>query len=449
MARKQPVVEKDSITEYPKQSIKDIVVDGYTITSKYFAEYRLIPHIIDGLKPVYRRVLQSAYECCKDKFIKTATLGGHVIGQLHPHSLDATEEVINELVNAGLLIGDGEFGSKYLDGTIAEAASSRYTSVKLNPVLKDVFDKLLPYIPKKDGELEAKEYEYLPLPLPYMLFRGGFGLGPGLSTKTPAFTMKSMAEALKKNDPSKLKSTYGYTLLDKNQSFKRIWETGNGFMYYKLDTGTETLGDTKGFYLTGSAQVFFPKLTVLEGWKMEGLITIDEVGQGVSKLFIKRNKGVSTITNDEIYRAIEEASEYKDTIILKVIAPDGVVHPIGLQTWLNYSYNKFLELVDLYKEDKIKAIQKKIDLMKDLDVVRKYIIDHIKDSKCTPEMIAKATKKDISVVKEIDSWTVNKLRNTVVADELKKLNEQMHEAKQFDCNAYVNHVLKALDESCM
>lgn len=430
--------KKDEIKtqEIKEVSIYDTVASGYSIASRYFAEYRLIPNIYDGMKPVYRRIVISAYEICPKEFIKTATLCGHVLGKYHPHSLPSISDAVAELVHANVLIGDGEFGSKYLDGTNASHASERYTEVKLNPEYTKIFDKILKYVPKVDGELDNKEYKYVPLPLPYMCNKGGFGLGPGLSINTPAFTMKSMIDSYLKDDPSLLKSTYGYKIIDKNNSLERTWKNGGGSIYYALKVAKLNLDGIQGAYIQGSAEIFnLPKMdawsTILK-WKKKGWVTINEIGKGESKVFVGRNKGVTQIDQNDIYNKLYECSIYRQMVVMKAICPDGIVHPIGLKVWLDKIFNNFLSLLQQYKDERIKFIQYKIQVMKDFEVIKNYIIEHMKDFKMTTEMIAKNLNKDLKIVKEIDSYSVSKLRNTDSKKELKRLEGLLNEIKKYD-----------------
>ena len=147
------------------QSIDEIVEFGYRTFCEYVAKERLVPRLEDGLKPVYKRVLLAAHEICARKFIKTATLSGHTLSK-HPHSTDAIDNVITELVHMGMLDGDGAFGAKSLTGNHSPASASRYTMVRLNQDYADILDRLLKFIPLIDGEMDNMEPAYLPAPVP-------------------------------------------------------------------------------------------------------------------------------------------------------------------------------------------------------------------------------------------------------------------------------------------
>jgi len=446
MAKKSK--SKMEVAEIKKVSAYDIVASGYSNGSAYFAKYRLVSSILDGYKPVYRRVVIGAYEICPKNFIKSATLAGHVLGKYHPHNIDSIGDVISELVNAGVLEGDGEFGAKFLDGTQAKAASFRYTEVRLNQNYRKMFDKLLKYVPKIDGELDCKEYAYVPMPLPYVANRGSFGLGPGLSVNLPAFTMQSMVDAYEMDDPRLLKSTFGYTIVDKSNSLDRIWNTGNGSIYYLLKVYKKSLGGNKGTIIEGSAEIFTPDFSQISKWRKKGWLTMNEVGNhGVSSIFIYRNKGVTQISDDDIYNEALRISKNRQMVLIKTLAPDGVVHPVGMKVWIGTILNNFKSLLEKSKNDEIKSIEYQIKLMKEFEVVKECIIKHMKDAKFKSEDLAKETGVDLKICKDIDSWSASKLRNTDSKSEIKKLKEKLESAKKIDNEKMIKDFIHSVDNS--
>src|SRR5262245_42438146 len=52
--------------------------------ASYVIRDRAIPHLIDGLKPVQRRILWALHEKDDGRFIKVANVVGHAM-QYHPH----------------------------------------------------------------------------------------------------------------------------------------------------------------------------------------------------------------------------------------------------------------------------------------------------------------------------------------------------------------------------
>src|SRR5574340_174933 len=121
---------------------------------------RAFPLAIDGLKPVERRVLVSAYDIARDKFVKSAKVDGYCIGNYHPHG--SVYGTIVQLVHQGFLNGQGNFGTSIGVDPCPEAAM-RYTEVKLTKEINDLAFRLIKYVPWKDGEIVSdKESVFLP-----------------------------------------------------------------------------------------------------------------------------------------------------------------------------------------------------------------------------------------------------------------------------------------------
>ena len=86
-----------------------IITEFYKRYGRMVNFSRAVPLAIDGLKPVERRVLLSVYEIARDKFMKSAKVDGHVIGNYHPHG--SAYGTIVQMVQQGFLDGQGNFGS--------------------------------------------------------------------------------------------------------------------------------------------------------------------------------------------------------------------------------------------------------------------------------------------------------------------------------------------------
>ena len=72
-------------------SIRNAMENKFFEYAKYVIEDRALPDVRDGLKPVQRRILNSAYELGlrPDKpYKKSARLVGDVLGRFHPHGIN-------------------------------------------------------------------------------------------------------------------------------------------------------------------------------------------------------------------------------------------------------------------------------------------------------------------------------------------------------------------------
>ena len=96
---------------------------------------RALPDVRDGLKPVHRRIIYSAYENGYDynrPFRKSARIVGDVLGKYHPHGDSSVYDAMVRLaqpfsMRVPLIDGQGNFGS--MDGD--SAAAMRYTEARL------------------------------------------------------------------------------------------------------------------------------------------------------------------------------------------------------------------------------------------------------------------------------------------------------------------------------
>jgi DNA gyrase/topoisomerase IV subunit A len=93
----------------------------------YINKFRALPLDIDGLKPVERRVLLSAYQIARDKYVKSARVDGHTLGHYHPHSSSYSTMV--QLVGQGFLEGQGNWGNS-IGIEDSPAAAMRYTECR-------------------------------------------------------------------------------------------------------------------------------------------------------------------------------------------------------------------------------------------------------------------------------------------------------------------------------
>ena len=157
-----------------------LVDDNFLQYASYVIRDRAIPELIDGLKPVQRRILHALSEKDDGRFIKVANIVGHTM-QYHPHGDASIGDALVTLVNRGYLIeGQGNFGNIY---TGDPAAAPRYIECRLTDLAAtQLFNKdLTEYVDSYDGR--NKEPVVLPAKLPLLLMLGADGIAVGLSTR--------------------------------------------------------------------------------------------------------------------------------------------------------------------------------------------------------------------------------------------------------------------------
>ena len=162
---------------------------------KYINESRQFPLSTDGLRPVERRVLLSSYLLTKNKFVKSARIDGHTIGNYHPHG--GTYGTLVQLVHQEFLIGQGNFGSN-IGADSSPPAASRYTEVKLHDKMIDLAFKNIDHVKWELNDLGEKEPVHLPSMFPLCLIGTRYiqGIGFGYKTFVPCYKIEDLTKRL-------------------------------------------------------------------------------------------------------------------------------------------------------------------------------------------------------------------------------------------------------------
>lgn len=160
--------------------IKHVFKDNYLRYASYVILDRAIPNVIDGLKPVQRRILWTLFKMDDGKLHKVANVAGQTMA-LHPHGDAAIIDALVNLANKGYLLDtQGNFGNVH---TGDPAAAARYIESRLAALAKETLfnTDLMSFIHSYDGR--AKEPVVLPAKVPLLLLLGSEGIAVGMSTK--------------------------------------------------------------------------------------------------------------------------------------------------------------------------------------------------------------------------------------------------------------------------
>ncbi len=151
----------------------------------YFLEYasyvileRAVPHVLDGLKPVQRRILHSMERMDDGRYNKVANIVGDTM-KYHPHGDSSIGSALVTMGQKDLLIDtQGNWGN-ILTGD--SAAASRYIEARLSPFAKEVLfsPKVTDWKMSYDGR--NKEPVSLPAKFPLLLAQGALGIAVGMS----------------------------------------------------------------------------------------------------------------------------------------------------------------------------------------------------------------------------------------------------------------------------
>jgi len=160
--------------------------------ASYVIRDRAIPSLVDGLKPVQRRILWVMHRADDGKLHKVASLAGDAM-KFHPHGDASIEDALVVLANKRYLIeGQGNFGN-VLTGD--PAAAARYIEARLTELARtELFnDDLTELVPTYDGRNE--EPVALPCKLPLLLMLGTEGIAVGLSARILPHNFTELLEA--------------------------------------------------------------------------------------------------------------------------------------------------------------------------------------------------------------------------------------------------------------
>ena len=160
--------------------------------ASYVILERAVPHVIDGLKPVQRRILHSMKRMDDGRYNKVANIVGHTM-QFHPHGDASIKDALVQLGQKELLIDcQGNWGN-ILTGD--DAAAGRYIEARLSKfALEVVFNaKTTQWKLSYDGR--NKEPVALPVKFPLLLAQGAEGIAVGLSCKILPHNLAELCDA--------------------------------------------------------------------------------------------------------------------------------------------------------------------------------------------------------------------------------------------------------------
>ena len=150
------------------------------------------PNVVDGLKPVQRRILETLWRQNDEKLHKVANIVGQTM-QFHPHGDAPIYEALVNLANKGYLLDrQGNFGNIY---TGDPSAAARYIETRLSPLARETLFN--PDITEKIPSYDGRNLEPVTLPakIPLLLMQGADGIAVGMSTHILPHNFTELLEA--------------------------------------------------------------------------------------------------------------------------------------------------------------------------------------------------------------------------------------------------------------
>jgi len=183
-----PTTMSDSITHHLSGMYQNWFLDY----ASYVILERAVPHVMDGLKPVQRRILHSMKRMDDGRYNKVANIVGHTM-QFHPHGDASIKDALVQMGQKELLIDcQGNWGN-ILTGD--DAAAARYIEARLSKFALDVVfnPKTTEWKLSYDGR--NKEPIALPVKFPLLLAQGVEGIAVGLSSKILPHNFNEICDA--------------------------------------------------------------------------------------------------------------------------------------------------------------------------------------------------------------------------------------------------------------
>lgn len=179
-----------------EQSSKDL--KEYAI---YVARRRAIPELVDGLKPVIRKILWCAAHDFKGQgFIKTSNIMGQVIRKYNPHGDASVQLAIRNMINdfstkIPTMDGSGSWGHK----SNPYPSAPRYTECKISQFgidafIQDIYDDPRTTDWHNNYDNKCLEPAYLPAKIPALLVLGQLGIAVGMKAAIPSHSLAEVID---------------------------------------------------------------------------------------------------------------------------------------------------------------------------------------------------------------------------------------------------------------
>ncbi len=172
--------------------LKEIMRENYLEYASYVILDRAIPNVVDGLKPVQRRILFTLFKMHDGRLHKVMNVAGQTMA-LHPHGDAAIIDALVNMSNKGFMLDQqGNFGN-LLTGD--PAAAARYIETRLSQLgletmfNPDITEMVLSY------DSRAHEPVVLPAKIPLVLMQGTEGIAVGMSTRILPHNFVELLEA--------------------------------------------------------------------------------------------------------------------------------------------------------------------------------------------------------------------------------------------------------------
>lgn len=428
------------------QSIGNYVDSAMTIFGAETNLRRQLPSVYDGLKPVYRRLINTAIKLGNGNFIKTANIIGTTMGTTHPHGDSSMINPVSNMVRWKIFDGHGNHGLKSLRGPDKDKdpAAPRYTGARISQGYDKFFHNLMPYVPYDEAELEGNvEPRFLPTPYPICLTHGTLGIGQGVNCRIPAFTMKSIHEAFIHDDPTLLEAPFGLELVKDQSELESLWTTGLGKLTYRYRVYADNYDGGYGVFIQGEAELFKPNLAPLNDLVDQQKIYITDNSSKQSRLILGINKRIR-MDYDELLGMARRAATHSKTFRLTV-ADNDTFYIIPMRSWCAFTYENYCNIVRSYQNDNINKLEFNYKVYKYTKQVARAIIDHEEYSTEDIVNLINVPECNYDVVDAISAKSLRTLMRMDTDSKLRSIESKLEEFRSIEPNKFIQSVIDEFD----
>jgi len=447
-----------------KISIGAFSEDAYLNYSMYVILDRALPSLLDGLKPVQRRIIYAMSELGlkhNTKHKKSARTVGDVLGKFHPHGDTACYEAMVMMAqsfsyNSPLIDGQGNWGTQ---DDPKSFAAMRYTESKLTKysdlLLRDLKNGTVEWIPNFDGSLD--EPKYLPSLIPNILVNGSSGIAVGMSTDIPPHNLGEIILALQhliKNPKSSVEELTdfipapdyptGGSLLRNESDIDEIYNEGTGNIKLRAEytSKSKEITVTSLPYQASTTKIIEQIQSQIIDKKISFIGSVEDQSDEKNPVkIIIRIKGSSN-TSDDVMNHLYFTTDLEKTyrVNLNIITSEGKPKVMNLKEilsqWLAFR-------VDTYKKQlnyENNQILERLHILEGFLIVYKYLDKIItilrNEDNPKPKIIKIGKFTEI----QYESIVNMRLRNIAKLEE-KKINEEYTRLKER--NKEINSILKS------
>ena len=384
-----------------------------------YSNYRNFPLDIDGLKPVERRVLLSAFKIARNKLVKSRQVDAYTIGHYHPHG--ECYGTIVQLVRQGFLVGQGNFGADVGVEPVGPAAP-RYTECHIHPKTVEMAFRYIDHVPWADSELGDREPIYLPTMFPFCLTGTEYtqGIGFGFKTYIPCYQIRDLYQRLlwllgvRKRQPI-IAPLSDCNIISDKKDLEKLLTTGKAKIEVEGIVEIDKSRNTASLKSWPPGKRFESFLNKFSKELNEGMIGFTDLSSGketniVFQVIRERNRDRIF---DQFLEKLNEVIKGFISFEIVVVDEEQKVLTKSVDDMLLDTYNMFSEANDKMLNHEIEKINSTVSEYQTLAKIRPVIAEGLSRKESADEIlksIEQTTDVSINVAKElIGKYRISKL----------------------------------------